>query len=282
MKNIAVFFAISIAGMSFDADAAVKIVTSVAPITNIVHNVAGASNEVHGIVPEGMNSHTFEPVPSDIKWLREADIIILNGLDLETPTLHLAKKVKKNNAPVVLLADATLARGEWRYDFSFPKEKGHPNPHLWPNIAHAIHFAEVTRDALVALDAAHAAQYRTNTDAYIAKLRVLDSAIYACVKGIPEVNRKLVTYHDSYAYFAPRYGMRVIAAVQPADFSEPTPREVARIITQLRREKVPAIFGSEVFPSKVLEQISREAGARYVDQLADDDLPGEKTDPKHT
>ncbi|MEK6750301.1 MAG: metal ABC transporter substrate-binding protein [Pseudomonadota bacterium] len=262
--------------------ATLKIVTSVAPITNIVRNVAGENSSVHGIVPEGMNSHTFEPVPSDIKWLREADLIVLNGLDLETPTLHLAQKVKRDNTPILLLADNTLARSEWRYDFSFPKDKGHPNPHLWPNIAHAMRFVELARDALSALDGTHAAQYRANAAAYLVKLKTLDTAIFVCVQGIPEPNRKLVTYHDSYAYFATRYGMRVVGAVQPADFSEPSPREVARIITQLRREQVPAIFGSEVFPSKVLEQISREAGARYIDQLADDDLPGGLYEPQHT
>src|SRR5207248_1118520 len=73
---------------------------------------------------------------------------------------------------------------------------------------------------------------------------------------IPEQNRKLLTYHDSYAYFARRYGMTVLAAVQPSDFTEPSPREVADLIDQVKREQVPAIFGSEVFPSKVLEQIA--------------------------
>ena len=88
--------------------------------------------------------------------------------------------------------------------------------------------------------------------------------------------------HDSYAYFARRYGMTVIGAVQPSDFSEPSPRDVAELIDQIREEDVPAVFGSEVFPSDVLEQIADETGAVYVDQLRDDDPPGEPGDPEHT
>ncbi len=76
--------------------------------------------------------------------------------------------------------------------------------------------------------------------------------------------------------------MQVIAAVQPADFSEPAPKDVAAIIDQVRRERVPAIFGSEVFPSPVLEQIAKEAGAKYVTDLRDDELPGEPNAPEHS
>ncbi len=99
---------------------------------------------------------------------------------------------------------------------------------------------------------------------------------------IPPSQRKLVTYHDSFAYFAPRYGMQVVGAVQPADFKEPSGPEVAAIIDQLRREHVPAIFGSEVFPSTVLDEIGREAGVHYVTTLRDDDLPGNPDEPQHT
>ena len=86
--------------------------------------------------------------------------------------------------------------------------------------------------------------------------------------------RELLTYHDAYAYFAKTYDWDVIGAIQVSDFEDPTPKEVASLIDQVRDADVPAIFGSEVFPSPVLEQIGKEAGARYVDVLRDDDLPG--------
>ena len=106
--------------------------------------------------------------------------------------------------------------------------------------------------------------------------------IRAGVASVPAANRKLLTYHDSWAYWAREYGFTVIGAVQASDFSDPSPQEVARLVQQIRAEKVPAVFGSEVFPSPVLEQIAKESGATFVDQLRDDEPPGPATDPGHT
>lgn len=265
-----------------DAGNNINVVTTVAPITNIVANVGGDNITVTGIVPEGVNSHTFEPAPSDAKILKHADLIIMNGLHLELPTAELARKVRGPNANILKLGDNTVSKTDWQFDFSFPEESGHPNPHLWPNISLAMRYAEITRDALVKLDPKNRESYFANTTAYLAKLSKLDAAIFDCVKSIPQNNRKLLTYHDSYAYFAPRYGMKVIGAIQPSDFSEPTPKEIIRIIKQLRKENIPAIFGSVVFPSKIVDQIAKEAGAKVIDELADDDLPGDVGDPNHT
>jgi len=102
------------------------------------------------------------------------------------------------------------------------------------------------------------------------------------VRTIPRAKRKLLTYHDAYAYFARDYGWDVIGAIQVSDFEDPTPKEVASLIDQVRATKVPAVFGSEVFPSPVLEQIGKETGVTYVDVLRDDDLPGKPGDPEHS
>ncbi|WP_293007757.1 metal ABC transporter substrate-binding protein [Nitrosomonas sp.] len=255
------------------ADKKIEIVATVSPITNIVQNIGGKHIEVTGIVPDGTDSHTFEPIPSDVKILQAADMIIVNGLDLELPTLNLAKKVKRPETAILQLGNLTLKEADWQYDFSFPREHGHPNPHLWLNIELVMRYAEIIRDNLIMLDAANKVSYQKNTATYLTKLKKLDQAIFRCVETIPETNRKLVTYHDSFAYFAPRYGMTVIAAIQPSDFSEPGPQEVISIIKQIRETGVPAIFGSEVFPSKVMKQIAREANAQFIDQLADDELP---------
>jgi len=256
-----------------------NVVTTVSPITNMVQNIGGPYIRVTGIVPDGVDSHTFEPIPSDIKTLQAAELIVMNGLDLELPTLKLAEKVKKTATPILQLGNRALKEEDWRYDFSFPREHGHPNPHVWLNIELAMRYAEIIREELIALDPTNKVAYQVNAATYLGKLQKLDQAIFACVETIPEKNRKLVTYHDSFAYFAPRYGMTVIAAVQPADFSEPGPQEVMNIIKQIKKNGVPAIFGSEVFPSKVMEQIAREANVKFVDQLSDDELP---TPPHHS
>jgi len=250
-----------------------EIVTTVSPITNIVQNIGGKHIKVTGIVPDGIDSHTFEPIPSDIKILRAADMIIMNGLDLELPTLKLARKVKRSETSILQLGNLTLKEADWQYDFSFPREHGHPNPHLWLNIELVMRYAEIIKDNLILLDPDNKVNYQENTATYLTKLKKLDQAIFNCIETIPEKNRKLVTYHDSFAYFALRYGMTVIAAIQPSDFSEPGPQEVISIIKQIRETGVPAIFGSEVFPSKVMKQIAREAKAKFINQLSDDELP---------
>lgn len=259
-----------------------NVVTTVSPITNIVYNIGGERINLIGIVPEGVNSHTFEPAPSDAQRLAQADLIFVNGLKLEEPTVKMAEANKKADTEIITLGEQTITPDQYAYDFSFPKEGGSPNPHLWPNPLYALRYAEIARDTLVKRDAANADYYTKNYDAFKVRIEALDQAIKATIASIPEQNRKLLTYHDSFAYFAPRYGMTVIGAIQPSDFAEPSAQDVAALITQLKQEKVPAIFGSEVFPSPILDQIAKEAGTKYVDELRDDDLPGKPGDTKHS
>ncbi len=259
-----------------------NIVTTVAPITSIVENIGGDKIKLTGIIPEGMDSHTFEPIPSDAKLLSQADLIIINGLDLEIPTVKLAEANLKKGASILSLGPKTIKESDYVYDFSFPKEKGHPNPHLWLNPEYAMDYAALVRDELIRLDPENRATYEQNATQFIKKIEALDQAIKEAVQTIPQNNRRLLTYHDSWPYFARRYGFQVIGAVQPSDFTDPSPREVARLIEQIRKEKVPAVFGSEVFPSPVLEQIAREAKSRYIDKLRDDVLPGKPGDPQHS
>ncbi|MCG3209687.1 MAG: Manganese-binding lipoprotein MntA [Anaerolineae bacterium] len=259
-----------------------NVVTTVSPITNIVYNIGGDRINLWGIVPEGTNSHTFELAPSDATKLAQADLIFVNGLHLELPALKLAEANKKDEAEIIPLGEQTITPDEYVYDFSFPKEAGSPNPHLWPNPLYALRYAEIVRDALVKRDPANSDYFKQNYDAFQARIEALDQAIKETINSIPADNRKLLTYHDSWAYFAPRYGVTVVGAIQPADFSEPSAQEVAGLITQLRQENVPAIFGSEVFPSPVLDQIAKEAGVQYIDTLRDDDLPGQPGDSNHS
>jgi ABC-type Zn uptake system ZnuABC Zn-binding protein ZnuA len=259
-----------------------RVVTTVAPITSIVAAVAGSRARVDGLVPEGTNSHTFEPPPSVAATLAESDVVFVNGLVLEEPTKDLAEANLPDGATLCELGTAILPVDEYVYDFSFPLEGGKPNPHLWTNPPMARQYAELVRDVMVRLDPANAETYVANTAAYVAKLDDLDAAVRTATATIDPDQRKLLTYHDAYAYFARTYGWEVIGAIQPSSFEEPTPREVADLIDQVRDAGVPAIFGSEVFPSPVLEQIGEEAGVRYVDVLRDDDLPGEPGDPDHS
>ena len=264
-------------------DGVLTIATTVAPITSIVANIAGGTNTVIlGIVPEGTNSHTFEPKPSDAKTLETADIVFINGLVLEEPTKDLALANLKNGAIICELGTEILPESDYIYDFSFPKEGGKPNPHLWTNPPMAKQYAQVVHDVLVRRDPANAATYESNLAAFVAKVDALDAAMVTATATVPESQRKLLTYHDAYAYFAVHYGYTVIGAIQPSSFDEPTPKEIANLITQVRESGVKAVFGSEVFPSPIMEQIGAETGVRYVDVLRDDDLIGEPGDAEHS
>jgi len=261
----------------------IRIASTVAPITNIVANIAGDTDAViEGLVPEGTNSHTFEPPPSAAETLEEADVIFINGLVLEEPTKDLALANLKEGATICELGTEVLPEVEWIFDFSFPKEGGKPNPHLWTNPPMVKDYARVVADTLSKRDPANADSYATNLEKFSAKVDELDVAVRSATETLPAEARKLVTYHDAYAYFAKEYDWTVVGAIQPSSFEEPTPKEIADLITQVKEEGVKAVFGSEVFPSPVLEQIGKEAGVIYIDVLRDDDLLGEPGDPEHT
>ncbi len=260
----------------------IRISSTVAPITSIVANVAGGLADITGLVPEGTNSHTFEPAPSVAATLARTDVLFANGLVLEEPTKDLATENLPDGAALCELGTAILPVADYIYDFSFPLEGGKPNPHLWTNPPMAKRYTELVRDVLVRMDPTNADAYRDNATAYLARIDALDEAMVTATATMPAGQRKLLTYHDAYAYFATTYGWTVIGAIQPSNFDEPTAKEVAGLIEQVREAGVPAIFGSEVFPSPVLEQIGAEAGVAYVDVLRDDDLPGEPGDPDHS
>lgn len=263
-------------------DGAPKVVTTVSPITNIVQNIAGTRADVTGIVPEGTNSHTFEPAPSDAAAMTEADIVFINGLHLEEPTRELADANVPDGVEIIELGDRTVTPQEYIFDFSFPEEAGDPNPHLWTNPPYADRYAEIVKEELSELDPSNARFYEENYEAFSERIDELSGLAREVTATVPPENRKLLTYHDSFPYFAREFGWEVIGAIQPADFSEPTAQEVAALIDQIRAAQVPAIFGSEVFASPVLEQIAAETGATYIDDLRDDDLPGENGDADHS
>jgi ABC-type Zn uptake system ZnuABC Zn-binding protein ZnuA len=267
-------------GASGAGDGRLLVVTTVAPITSIVGTIAGDDATVVGVVPEGTNSHTFEPKPSVAELLSDADVVVVNGLQLEEPTRELAEDHLHEGAEIVDLGAAAIDEDEWIFDRSFPRSDGKPNPHLWTDPVLAKRYANQVRDVLVRRDPERASGYRARTERLLAQMEALDAAMRAAFATVP--TRTLVTYHDAYAYVARDYGWTILDAIQVADFQDPTPREVADLIDQIRDRRVPAIFGSEVFPSPVLEQIARESGARYVDDLRDDDLPGRPGDPEHS
>jgi ABC-type Zn uptake system ZnuABC Zn-binding protein ZnuA len=264
------------------ADGRLEVATTVAPITSIAANIGGDRVKITGIVPEGTNSHTFEPKPSVAELLSRADVVYVNGLKLEDPTVDLAKENLKDGAAIVELGTRAIPESRYIYDFSFPRSEGKPNPHLWTDPKYAVAYARTVRDDLSARDPKSKGYYAANYRKFAAMVDRFDAAMRTSFATIPASRRKLLTYHDAYAYFGQDYGWKIIGAIQVSSFDDPTPKEVASLIEQVKAEKVPAIFGSEVFPSPVLEQIGKETGVKYVNVLRDDDLPGKPGEPDHS
>lgn len=260
----------------------ILVATTVSPITSIVSRVGGDCVDVRGIVPEGTNSHTFEPAPSVAALLSDADVVFINGLKLEDPTLAMAEANMADGAELVELGTVALPEEDYIFDFSFPEEDGKPNPHLWTDPTYAIVYADIVREVLSERDPECADQMQENFEAFAAQAEELAEAVRLDQQTVPAGGLKLVTYHDAYAYFAENFGWQVVGAVQPSDFADPTPSEVVTLIEQIRTEGVPTIFGSEVFPSNVLEEVGNETGVRYEQSLRDDDLPGAPGDENHS
>ena len=269
-------------------NAKLLVVTTVAPLTNIVSNIAGDRVDVKGLIAEGTDSHTFLPRPTHTQTLAEADLILVNGLHLETPTVDLANSIKCKDTKVYELGNYTISQDQWIFDFSFPKEKGNPNPHLWVNTQYAMTYAKLAARFLSELDPPGQDYYETNLKNYLQRLDALDKVTREVVASIPPQNRKLLTYHDSWGYWAREYSFEVIGAIQPSSFQAPDAKDISRLTQQVKQVGVPAIFGSEVYSNGIEKQIANQAKVKTAN-TADDELPDageanaiEDQNPQHT
>jgi ABC-type Zn uptake system ZnuABC Zn-binding protein ZnuA len=263
-----------------------KVVVSDPANTALVREIAGDLLEVESIVPPGANGHTYEPVPADAVRAASADLYIENGRGLNDSVTKFVRTNARPGTPEVTLADAIPDDEVISTDSAEQiAAHGHAhsyNAHFWTDPVYAIDYIEEIAAALSALDPVNAATYSQRAAAFTERLRALDGFFRAAIASIPERSRKLVVYHDSWSYFGRRYGIPVVGAIQPVSFSEPSADEIRRMIDQIRAEAVPAFFGSEVFPSDVLNAIASETGAAYYSDLSDEELPGEPGSPEHS
>jgi ABC-type Zn uptake system ZnuABC Zn-binding protein ZnuA len=292
--TLALFMSACGGGGSAAGGAGPGAVATLAPITDLVQRVAGDRINVKTLVPEGQDAHTYQPIPSDARNLAGVDLFFDNGWGLNQSILQFAADNLGSEVRPVFLGEQTVPLEDLIAEPSASchgGDKGAPgfhchggsyNAHMWPDIRYAIRYVKEIEKVLSEEDPEGEDDYRANADALVEELEKLDEATQDVIDSIPPENRKLVVYHDSWSYFARRYGMEVVGAIQPADFTEPSAAELRDMIEQIQDEGVPAFFGSEVFPSDVLETVAQESGADYVADLADDDLPGSDGDDDHS
>lgn len=259
------------------AAASLRVVTSTSIFADFVQQVGGDRVWVNSIVPPGADPHTYEPTPREARDIALADVLFVNGLGLELWLEKLLQSVASPSLQVVVLSEGlTPIPG---VSFVAPSHGHHDHheegdPHFWLDVQHAIHYVQRIEEALVAADPEGAAVYRERAAAYRVQLTDLDRWIGEQISQIPAERRILLTYHDAFAYFAARYGLHLQGVVVRNPDREPSPRELASLIAEVRRLGTRAIFAEPQINPKYAESLAREAGIK-VGYLYSDALTSE-------
>ncbi len=250
-------------------------------LADIAQNVAGDRVKVDTLLPLGLDPHAYEPTPRDVSRIAECQALIVNGAGFEdwlTETINSA-----GGQRVIIEASAGLTsraarEGEALYAGQGETPEEHPqgDPHFWLNPLHVIRYVENIRDGLTALDPAGKETYSQNAARYTAQLQELDAWIEAQVNTLPPEKRLIVTNHESFGYFADRYGFRIIGTIIPSvsTGSAPSAQQMARLVDAIRAAGAAAVFLETGADPKLAEQIAAETGVKVVDNLYTHSLTG--------
>jgi ABC-type Zn uptake system ZnuABC Zn-binding protein ZnuA len=248
----------------------VQVAASISVLEDMTEEVGGDRVEVSTIVPVGASVETFQPSPSDARKISEADLVVQNGTGLESWLQDLLESAGGGDKPV-----AELSEGLEPIEESANAEG---NPHFWLDVENAEDYVRGIREALIEVDPEGEELYRRNAEEYLAELGELDAYIEDKAMEIPEENRKLVTAHDAFPYFAEAYGFELAGVVIQNPDAQPGSREVAEIVETVEQEDVPAIFTEPQFNSGLADTIANEADVEvaelYSDTLAGDESGG--------
>lgn len=259
-----------------DQQAKLPVVATFSILGDIVTNVGGDRVTVKSLVGPNGDAHVYSPSPADAKILADAKVIVTNGLGFEG---WLARLIKSSNtkAPNVVATKGIKPRklaGKHSHDHGHSHADG--DPHAWQSVANVKIYVANIRDGLTQADPAGKATYDANAVAYLARLDALDGEIKEAISKIPPERRKIITTHDAFGYFKDAYGVEFIAPQGVSTDSEASARDVARIITQIRKQKIPAVFMENVSDTRLLTRIASETGAKLGGTLYSDALTDEK------
>lgn len=243
-------------------------------LADIAQNVAGERVQVQALMPLGLDPHGFQPTPQDVRQVADSHVLIVNGAGFE----EFLDKLLENAEGERLVIEASkglkmreVREGEIVHQETLAddEEQHEGDPHFWLDPTQVIRYVENIRDGLTQADPEGAAIYKANAAQYIQELNALDARIKIQVETIPDANRKLVTDHDTFGYFADRYGFEIVGMIVPS-FStadSTSAQELARLIDAIRATDAKAIFLDASTNPQVAEQIARETGARVITGL---------------
>ena len=258
---------IAAVGTPLHAQERVNVVASFSILGDFVRNVGGDRVNVTTLVGPNGDVHVYDPAPSDAKTIAGAKLLVINGLGLEGWLPRLLQS-SGSKAPII-----TATKG-----IAPLKIGADADPHAWQSVANAKIYVANISDALVAAEPADAEVFRANARDYLAKLDALDREVREAVAKIPPDRRKVISTHDAFGYFAAAYGIEFIAPLGVSTESEASARDIAGIITAIKREKIPAVFLENINDPRLIRRISAETGARVGGTLYSDSLTGEKGD----
>ncbi len=258
----------------------VKVIATFSILADFVGNVGGDRVEIATLVGPNADAHVYAPSPADAKKLSEAKIVFTNGLGFEGWMPRLVK-ASGTKAAVVVTADKVRTRkagGGHGHGHSHGHSHGAADPHAWQSVANAKIYVANIRDALIAADPAGKSGYEARAAAYLQKLDALERDVREAVAKIPRDRRQIITTHDAFGYFEDAYGLTFVAPQGVSTESEASARDVARIIAQIRKQKIPAVFLENVNEARLLQRIAEETGAKIGGTLYSDALTDEKGD----
>jgi zinc/manganese transport system substrate-binding protein len=279
-KLLAAALAIAVPAMTLPAFAQdkLKVVATFSILADLVQNVGGERVAVATLVGPNSDAHVYSPSPADARTLAGANVVVVNGLGFEG-WLDRLVKASATKAAMVVATNGVKTRGtKGGHAHGHRQGQAEVDPHAWQSIANAKIYVANIRDALIKADAAGKAVYEANAAAYLAKLDALEKEITSAVAAIPADRRKIITNHDAFGYFAAAYGIAFVSPQGVATDSEPSARDVARIIAQIKKQKIPAVFLENVSDSRLLRRIGAETGARIGGTLYSDALTDAKGD----
>jgi manganese/iron transport system substrate-binding protein len=237
-----------------------KVVTTTTIFADLIKNVGGDRIEVISLVGFGVDPHHYEPTPLEAKALANADVFFYNGFGLESWAERLAANVGGAGLPSVQLSLGLTPITGVTFGHNHDHEEG--DPHFWLDITNAMHYVEVIKDTFISLDPAGEEYYQSMAGAYSEKLAQLDEWFLQQIQSIPQDNRRLVTYHDGFSYMAERYGLEIVGFLVRNPDREPSAKDQAVLINEIKTQKIPAIFGEAQHNLKFVENIAKEAGVK--------------------
>jgi ABC-type Zn uptake system ZnuABC Zn-binding protein ZnuA len=245
-----------------DADA-IHVVTTTTILADIVRQIGGARLIVTSLVPKGGEVHTFDPRPSSLRAVAQAELVVRNGLGLDDWLAGLVIDTG-STAPI-------LAAAEDLPDVTYLRAAdGVVNPHVWLNPRYAAAMAARITAELASVDPAHAASYEAGLATFRTRLAALDAETATVLGAIPEANRKVVAFHDAFPYFAAAYGLVVDGTIVSAPGQDPSAGTVAHLVDLIRAHGIKAIFAEAQFNDEMAQTLARETGVVVVTDLYTD------------